>query len=148
MAVLKTTYRSGARPNTVPGQSTLTHFSAAFFTLTLLTDWAYMQSMVLMWRDFSSWLLFVGLMVGGMSVVLWLVGLAVYRVRVSWAVVALNAAVLAAAFLNSLVHAGDGWTSVVPWGIGLSIATFLLMLVSAALRRRLLYQNYNVSGGI
>jgi uncharacterized membrane protein len=36
---------------------------------------------------------------------------------------------LALAFLNNLVHAGDGWTAIVPWGIVLSAATVLAMIV-------------------
>ena len=127
----------GTRPFTapLPGQDTLTHFSAACFTLTLLTDWAYTETMVVMWRDFSSWLLFAGLVIGGLGVALWLIGLLFGRGKTRWLVVLLNVAVLALAFLNSLVHAGDGWTAIVPWGLGLSIATCVLMLVSAALRR-------------
>ena len=119
----------------VPGQETLRYFAAAFFALTLLTDWAYTQTTVLTWKDFSSWLLFAGLVAAGIAVLLWLVGLVVYRERPLWGVVFLNALVLVAAFFNSLVHAGDGWTAIVPWGIGLSVLTCLLMLVSATLRR-------------
>ncbi|HUD93311.1 MAG TPA: hypothetical protein VMR39_17195, partial [Sphingobium sp.] len=34
--------------------------------------------------------------------------------------------VLILAFVNSLVHAGDGWTAVVPMGLTISAATFVL----------------------
>lgn len=123
----------------VPGQETMTFFAGAFFALTLLTDWAYMQTTVLMWKDFSAWLLFAGIVAGGLAALLWFVGLLIHRGRPLWLVVALNALVLATAFVNNLVHAGDGWTSIVPWGIGLSLLTFLLMLVSATLRRMALH---------
>ncbi len=119
----------------LPGQETLRYFAAAFFALTLVTDWAYTQTMVLMWRDFSAWLLFAGLVAAGVAVVLWLIGLVVYREHPFWTVVFLNALVLITAVVNSLVHAGDGWTSIVPWGIGLSLVTCVLMLVSTTLRR-------------
>ena len=135
MAPLQPTYRSRPFRESVPGQDTLKHFSAACFTLTLLTDWAYTQTMVVMWRDFSSWLLFAGLVIGGLGVALWLIGLLFHRGTTQWLVIVLNTAVLAAAFLNSLVHAGDGWTAIVPWGLGLSISTCVIMLISAALRR-------------
>ena len=115
-------------------------FAAAFFTLTLLTDWAYMRTTVLMWKDFSSWLLFFGLCVGGLAALLWLVDLVIYRSRPVWTVVILNGLILIAAFINSLIHAGDGWTAIVPWGIGLSLLTCLLMLVSAALGRMAVHQ--------
>lgn len=136
MAFNHPTYRSAPVWASIPGQQTLTYFAAAFFTLTLLTDWAYMRTTILMWQDFSSWLLFAGLVAGGFSVLLWLIGLVVYRPRPVWSVVILNALVLALAFVNSLIHALDGWTAIVPWGIGLSLATCLLMLISGALRRR------------
>ncbi|WP_265501006.1 DUF2231 domain-containing protein [Paracoccus beibuensis] len=130
-----TTFHDGADA-TVPGLSTLNHFSAAFFTLTLLTDVLYMRTVVLMWQDFSSWLLFFGLISGGVAVLLWLIGVATGRPRVGWGVVILQVLVLVLAVINSLVHAGDGWTAVVPWGIGLSAVTCVLMLVAAALGRR------------
>lgn len=136
MAYTHPTYRGTPGWASIPGQQTLTYFAAAFFTLTLLTDWAYMQTTILMWQDFSAWLLFAGLVAGGFAILLWLIGLFVYRRRPVWSVVVLNALVLAAAFVNSLIHAGDGWTAIVPWGIGLSLVTCLLMLVSATLRRQ------------
>ena len=42
--------------------------------------------------------------------------------------------VLILAFLNNLVHAADGWTAVVPYGLVLSGLTVLLMLAAAWLR--------------
>ncbi len=123
----------------VPGQETLRSFAAAFFTAALVTDWAYTQTVIIMWQDFSSWLLFAGLISGGLAVLLWLVGLLVYRGRPQWLVVFLSVLILAVAFLNSLVHAGDGWTAIVPWGIGLSLLTCVLMVISATLRRTALH---------
>ncbi len=122
----------------LPGLATFSYFAAAFFALTLITDFAYIQTEVLMWQDFSSWLLLFGLIAGGLATLLWLITLAVHRHHPVWGVVILNALVLIAAVFNSLIHAGDGWTAVVPWGIGLSALTCLLMLGSAALRRRVL----------
>jgi uncharacterized membrane protein len=135
MSVRTLPYSSPRPWASIPGQETFRTFAAAFFALTLLTDWAYMQTMVLMWKDFSSWLLFAGAVAGGIAVVLWLLGLVVYRQRQAWLIVMLNAVVLAVAIVNNLVHAGDGWTAIVPLGIGLSLLTCVLMLVSATLRR-------------
>jgi uncharacterized membrane protein len=145
MALLQLPDRSRRSDLTLPGQTTLTYFAAAFFTLTLLTDLAYMQTTILMWKDFSSWLLFAGLVAGLLGVLLWLIRLAFYRQRPLWSVIVVNSMVLAAAFLNSLLHAGDGWTYIVPWGIAVSVATCLLMLASAALgRRALINKTHNV----
>jgi uncharacterized membrane protein len=128
---------SGSRPKRVslPGQVTLGTFAAAFFTFALVCDWAYVQTAVLMWRDFASWLLFAGLVCGGIAVILWLLGLAIYRQRHSWVEVLLSAAVLVLALVNSLVHAGDGWTAIMPYGLGLSLVTVVLLAVTGTLRR-------------
>ncbi len=139
MALTRSPHRVSGAGAPLPGLMTLADFAAAFFTLTLLTDFAYVQTTVLMWQDFSSWLLFFGLIAGGLATLLWLITLALRRHRPVWGVVILNALVLMAAFFNSLVHAGDGWTAIVPWGIGLSALTCLLMLGSAVLRRRVLF---------
>lgn len=135
MAPYNPAYSGQIYRSSIPGQETLRSFAAAFFTATLVTDWAYTQTMIIMWQDFSSWLLFAGLIAGGLAVLLWLIGLVVYRPRPQWLVVFLNAVILAVAFVNSLVHAGDGWTAIVPWGIGLSLVTCVLMVISATLRR-------------
>lgn len=136
MAAIYTHEREAGAYAAMPGLTTLTHFSAAFFTLTLLTDFFYTQTMLVMWQDFSSWLLFFGLIAGGLAVVLWLIGLVMRRIRPAWGGVVLQAVVLAMAFVNSLIHAGDGWMAIVPWGIGVSAVTCLLMLIAAFLNRR------------
>ena len=123
------------RARALPGQRTLRDFAAAFFTFTLVADIAYARTVILMWQDFASWLLFAGLVAGALSGLLWLGSLAMHRHRPHWPVVILNLLVLVAALVNSLVHAGDGWTAIVPWGIGLSVVTCLLMLASAVLSR-------------
>lgn len=128
-------YRGRPFRASLPGQTTLTYFTAAFFALTLLTDWAYVQTMILMWRDFSSWLLFAGMVSGGVAVFLWLLSLAVYRQRPVWGEVLLNALILIVALVNNLIHAGDGWVSIMPWGLGLSLVTAALMVISGTLRR-------------
>lgn len=135
MAVSSTSYGVPlARP--LPGTVVLTHMSGAFLALTLLTDVAYTRTMVLMWQDFSSWLLFFGLVVGGIAALLWIVNAATHRPRPGWGVIGLYVLALVLAFVNSLIHAGDGWTGIVPWGIALSGLTCLVMLGAALLNRR------------
>ena len=114
-------------------RSVLLSFPIACFTLALMTDLAYWATANLLWQNFSAWLLFAGLVGGGLAVLAWIVRQVLSRDRVVWAPAIVNPLVLAAAFVNSLVHAGDGWTGVVPWGIALSAVTVLLMLVSAIL---------------
>jgi uncharacterized membrane protein len=51
-----------------------------------------------------------------------------------------NVVALLLAFVNSLVHARDGWTGVVPWGLALSAATVVLLLVTGWLGGALVYR--------
>ncbi|WP_405401758.1 DUF2231 domain-containing protein [Paracoccus sp. Ld10] len=120
----------------VPGLSVLTHMSAGLLALPVVTDVAYLQTTILMWKDFSSWLLFFGLIVAGVASVLWLIGLVTRRPGPTWGSVGLYVLVMAAAFFNSLLHAGDGWTAILPWGVTLSAVTCVLMFLAALLNRR------------
>ena len=135
MAYQTQTYRNRPIRASLPGQVTLGTFAAAFFSFALVSDWAYVQTTVLMWRDFASWMLFAGLVCGGVAVVLWLIGLAVYRQRQAWGQALMSAAILALALINSLVHAGDGWSAIMPLGLGLSLVTVVLIVVTGTLRR-------------
>ena len=123
--------RGPHRVSVVP--SALLAFPIASFGLALLTDIAYWASANLMWQNFSAWLLFAGLVAGGIAVLWWLVRRAMLRGPTVWPVAGVNLLVLVAAFVNSLVHAGDGWTAVVPWGLALSALTVCLMIVSGLL---------------
>lgn len=123
------------RADGVPGLLILRDFAGAFFVFTLVADLVYARTVIIMWQDFASWTLFAGLVAGALSVLLWLVGLALHRQRPHWPVVVLNALVLIAATVNAFLHAGDGWTAIVPWGIALSVLTCILMLASAVLSR-------------
>lgn len=114
-------------------------FPAVCFTLALLTDLAYWQTATLMWQNFSSWLLFAGEVVGGLALVVGVIELlaskSVRAASPGWGYVVLGVIILVVAFVNSLVHAGDGWTAVVPWGLALSALTFVLVLVAAVIGR-------------
>lgn len=124
------TYSSaGGRAQVVwmPMHLVFTPFPAVCFFLTLLTDIAYWQTSNLIWQHFSSWLLLAGLVFGGLAIVAAIVDL-LLGTRFSpyeraWLYLIGNLLVLALAFINSLVHAGDGWTAVVPTGLVLSAAT-------------------------
>jgi uncharacterized membrane protein len=119
--------------------STLVQFPVVCFTLTLLTDLAYWQTENLMWHNFSSWLLFAGLVFGAVAAIVGIIEfLLSSRMRARgpvWPHVISSLIVLALAFFNSLVHAGDGWTGVVPWGLTLSAVTVVLMIVNGWLSR-------------
>ncbi len=125
------------------------HFAAACFTGALITDIVYSQSMQMMWTNFSAWLLFAGAVMGALALLAGLVDalrgqLALGRI-VGWLYVLCTLAVLALAILNSFIHSRDAWTSVMPQGLFLSAATFLLMLIASILGARV---NRLVRGGV
>jgi len=123
-----------------PFHALLVPFPAVAFTLALLTDLAYWQSGgEIQWTNFSAWLLFIGLVFGGLALVVGLLGLLFRRRsagrRPVWGRAIGGLVVLALAVVNSFVHAGDGWTSVMPWGLTLSAVTVALIVILALVER-------------
>jgi len=122
-----------------PFQSLFVPFPFVCFTLAFATDIAFWQSANLMWQNFSAWLLFAGLVFGGIGLIAGLVDLVRPRtrpLRPAFFSMLLYIVILLFAFVNSLVHAGDGWTAVVPYGLTLSAITFVLSLFTAAVSAR------------
>lgn len=102
------------------------------FTGALLTDIAYANSGGnLQWENFSSWLLAAGLVFAGIAAVLMLIDLArlrQLRTTLGWGSFALLAVTWVLELINSLVHARDGWTGVVPAGLILSAIGAILIM--------------------
>jgi uncharacterized membrane protein len=117
-----------------PIHAMLVPFPIVAFTLAFLTDIAFWQTSNLMWQNFSAWLLFAGM-------VDLLFSPEVRAQRPAWPHAIGNLIVLGLAFLNSLVHAGDGWTAVVPYGLILSAVTVLLIFVTAWLGRSMVFRH-------
>lgn len=128
-----------------PIHATLAPFPIVCFTLTLLTDIAFWRTSDLMWQHFSEWLLFAGLVFGALAALAGAVDFVVRReVRApgpAWPHAIGSLLVLVLAFVNSLVHARDGWTGVVPYGLVLSAVTVLVMMVSDWLGRAMVYRH-------
>lgn len=115
---------------------TFNQFPAVCFTMAFLSDIAYWRTATLMWQNFSSWLLFTGLVTGGIAAVALVIHVirgATSGLRLNFFYIVGTAVVWLLALLNSLIHAGDGWTAVVPWGLTLSAVTFIAMLIVLAL---------------
>jgi uncharacterized membrane protein len=92
-----------------------------------------------MWVDFSDWLLTVGVIVGYMAVVVALIETFAIRSplrgRVTWLYAIGNLVALILATVDVLVHTRDAWTSVVPWGLGMSAAIVLVLILTGLMTR-------------
>jgi uncharacterized membrane protein len=121
----------------------LVPFPIVCFTLALITDIAYWRTSNLMWAEFSAWLLLAGIVFGAIAALFgaidFLASREIRAQRPAWPHAIGNVIVLILAFFNNLVHAGDGWTSVVPWGLTLSALTVLVMLVTGWLGGALVF---------
>jgi uncharacterized membrane protein len=111
----------------------------------LVTDITYYVSAQMMWADFSSWLLIVGLVFGVLAAIAGLTDFLTNRLIRSqapaWPHLLGNLGVLILAFFNVLIHTRDAWTSVVPTGLILSIVTVLILPVTGWLGWALVYRH-------
>ncbi|MBX6323517.1 MAG: DUF2231 domain-containing protein [Rhodospirillaceae bacterium] len=137
--------RATARIGRHPIHPMLVPFPIACFVGTLVTDIVYWRTAVMMWADFSAWLVTVGVILGFLAAIAGLVDFLGSRyVRAhaaAWAHFAGNAAALALAVVNMLVHTRDAWTSVVPWGLVLSAVVVGILLVTGWLGGTLVYRH-------
>jgi uncharacterized membrane protein len=115
-------------------------FRNVSLTLVLAADVLYWQTVNLLWLEFSTWLLFVGLSSAVIAAVVAVLE-HVFRSRTARrrgvaARAILTAVLICVAFVNNLVHARDGWTAVMPLGLTLSVVTVLLLAATALAGRR------------
>jgi uncharacterized membrane protein len=115
------------------------------FVGALLTDIAYYATAEMMWADFSSWLLIVGLIGGVLAALAGLtdfLGNRLIRAQApAWPHLLGNVLVLLLSFFNALIHTRDAWTSVVPTGIILSLVVVLILPITGWLGWALVYRN-------
>jgi uncharacterized membrane protein len=143
--------RSTARIARLPIHPMLVPIPIACFVGTLLTDITYWRTAEMMWADFSAWLVTVGVIVGFLAAIAGLIDLlgnrAIRARAPAWPHAIGNAIVLVLATINMLVHTRDAWTSVVPWGLILSAAVVLILLVTGWLGWSMVYRHgVGVSG--
>jgi uncharacterized membrane protein len=132
-------YRSTVRIGRRPLYRRLAAFAAACFVGTLATDIAYWRTANVMWTDFSDWLLAVGVIVGYVAIVVALIEAFAIRSPLRgwmtwWYAIGSVVALILATF-DMLVHTRDAWTSVVPWGLVLSAAIVLVLILTGWLTR-------------
>ena len=114
--------------------ATLISFPNACFVLAFLTDATYALSLSVLWETASVWLLALGLVVGAIAVLAGIVDLVrSRRIRIPpqpWLAVVGEFVALLLALVNVFVHSRDGYTAVVPEGIGLSLLTVLVLIAT------------------
>jgi len=122
----------------------LVPFPIVCFIGALLTDITYWKSANIMWANFSVWLITAGLVMGGLAAVTGIIDYAGdRRIRRAWPATVhaiLNIAVWIIQLFNAFVHSRDGWTSVVPTGLTLSIISVVLLAVSGWLGGELVFK--------
>lgn len=129
-----------------PFYRALAAFAVSWFVGTLATDIAYWRTADMMWTDFSAWLLTVGVIVGYVTIVVALIETFAIRSqlrrRATWPYAIGNVVALLLATVNMLVHTRDAWTSVVPWGLILSVAVVIVLILTGLMTR----VTYHVAG--
>jgi uncharacterized membrane protein len=110
----------------------------------LATDITYAVTAEMMWADFSSWLLAIGLIGGVLAAIAGLIDFLGNRLirqeAPAWPRLVGNLVVLVLAFFNNLIHTRDAYTSVVPAGLILSIVTVLVLPVTVWFGREMVYR--------
>ena len=127
--------KSTAKPRGRPIHRMLASFSAAYFVGALLTDLVYWQMPDVMWERFSIWLITVGLLVAGLTVIAYVIDLASGRQidRPAWPRAVGYAVAVLLALFNAFVHSRDGYTAVVPTGLMLSGLVVAVLIVTAGI---------------
>lgn len=137
--------RSTARLGRHPIHPMLVSFPIVCFVGTLLTDIAYWRSENLMWANFSAWLVSTGVIMGVLAALFGIIDFfgdrRVRNVTAAWIHAVGNALALVLAIINMFIHSRDGWTSVVPWGLTLSAAVVVILLVTGWMGWSLVYRH-------
>ena len=125
---------SRTRSFTNPIHAILLAFPVALYPAALLSDITYLNTAVIQWTNFSSWLIAGADVFAGLVLAWALVSQFLGRTRQrGWAYVMVVALMFIAGVLNAFQHARDGWHSVGTFGLVLSILCTILAFVAAFL---------------
>ena len=120
-------------------------FPIAFLVGALAADLAFARNGDAFWARGAFWLIAAGLAVGVLAAIPGAIDLPTLAhargFPLAWVHAGLNVAALAIALVNILVRGGDHAARVVPLGLGLSIVTTLLLLVSGWLGGEMTYRH-------
>ena len=122
------------RSFTNPIHAILLAFPVALYPAALLSDITYLNTAVIQWTNFSSWLIAGADVFAGLVLAWALVSQFLGRARQrGLAYVIVVALMFIAGVLNAFQHARDGWHSVGTFGLVLSILCTILAFVAALL---------------
>ena len=114
-----------------PLHAVLLSGTLTLFLAVLLSDLAYSTSYEIQWKNFASWLIVGGLVLGGFTL-LWAVievSRAALRTTLKTAYASLLLILWVSGFIDALVHAGDAWASM---PAALILSTIVAALAMAA----------------
>lgn len=122
-------------------------FPVALYPAALVSDIAYLNTSVIQWTNFSSWLLAGANFFAGLVLAWAVISLFAGRARHARGRGILYLIIIAVMFvagvLNSFQHARDGWHSVGSFGLALSIACTILALIAAIIAYGSTYHEEN-----
>lgn len=129
----------------VPVHAMLVPFPIVCFVGAMLADMAYVGRPLPQWTNFAAWFLAFGALFAGIAAVFGLVDYfgnpPANRPRIGLWHLGGNALVFVLAMFNNLVHTRDGWTSVYPTGITLSVLTVIVLIGSGFLGHRMAWRH-------
>lgn len=103
----------------------------ALLMAALFTDYMYFRNSLIQWSNFSTWLILGGLVLALLAAIFLFIDIFVFRAGpISWIDFGLLGVATILSIFNELVHTRDGWTTVVPTGITLSIVVTILLLIA------------------
>jgi uncharacterized membrane protein len=122
----------------------LCRFPSPFSWEALVTDLVYWRTASMMWETFSIWLITAGLIMGGLAAVTGAIDFLSNReirgLSPAWPHALGNTIALILALINAFVHSRDGYTSVVPEGLILSVLVVIILAYTAWMGRTMVYQ--------
>ncbi len=123
------TITTGAR---APIHAGMIPLGAGLLFAALVTDLAYLRTVSTQWETFSIWLITGGLLMALVAALALIADLVTGRTRhISALKFIILASAVVTALVNAFVHSRDGYTAVAPTGIGLSVATAVLLAVAS-----------------
>lgn len=133
MAEIISHRESGVARVTAPLYLLLFPIPVVLFVAALITDIAYAKSTLIMWLNFSEWVIAAGLLFGALAAIVLIVEFIVsrsIRTGTGWTHLVLLLVALVVELFNMFFHTRDGFTAVVPTGMALSIVGVVLALAA------------------